>query len=202
MVTNMINFQDDWRQTGYNGLLLSLLVLVVAGSLLMGCAPASSQYAVAAEEQAPPPPPVKIYFYPAQGQSPEQQDRDRYDCYLWAKGQTGFEPSAANLAPHHKLSVVADRPPGTDTAVGAITGAVLGAAVSSRGNRPEGALLGAAAGALVGSASDAARQERTADLQKYYDQQSANRLAGIERQAADYRRAMAACLAGKGYIVE
>ncbi|MDF1576911.1 MAG: glycine zipper 2TM domain-containing protein [Desulfobulbales bacterium] len=184
---------------------LSLLwfaaALATAVSLSAGCAPTPSRYAVIADEP-PPPPPVTIYFYPAEGQSPERQDRDRYDCYLWARDQTGFEPSAPYLAPHHKLAVVADRPPGADTVAGAITGAALGAAVSSRGNRPEGALIGAAAGALVGSASDAARREQTADLQEYYNRQTAKRLALIERQAADYRRAMAACLAGKGYIVE
>lgn len=175
--------------------------LVVAAWLLAGCAPGPSGYGVIADEP-PPPPPVTIYFYPAEGQSPTQQDRDRYICYLWARDQTGFEPGAPYLAPHHKVSVVADPPPGTDTAAGAITGAIMGAAVSSRGNRAEGALIGAAAGALLGSASDAARQGRVDRLQHRYDQRSATRLANIERQAADYRRAMSACLEGKGYIVE
>lgn len=188
--------KPDWL-----GLVPSLLALVAAASLVTSCAP-PPRYAVIVQEPQPPPAPVTIYFYPAEGQSPERQDRDRYDCYLWARKQTGFDPSAPNLAPHHKLAVVADRPPGTDTAIGAVTGAVVGAAVSSRGNRPEGALLGAAAGALIGSASDAARREQTARLQEQYDRQSAGRLANIERQAADYRRAMSACLEGKGYIVE
>jgi hypothetical protein len=201
MVTTMTN-NKLLRKPEYSRLLLTFMATVVVGSLATGCVPPPPRYAVIADEPLPPPAPVTIYFYPAKGQSPEQQDRDRYDCYLWARDQTGFEPSAPNLAPHHKLSVVADRPPGTDTAVGAVTGAVLGAAVSSRGNRPEGALIGAAAGALVGSASDVTRQEQTARLQQQYDQQSARRLANIERQAADYRRAMGACLAGKGYIVE
>ncbi len=39
---------------------------------------------------------VSCSFYPAEGQSDEQRDRDRYDCYLWASGQTGFDPSEAN----------------------------------------------------------------------------------------------------------
>ncbi|MFO7606044.1 MAG: glycine zipper 2TM domain-containing protein [Desulfurivibrionaceae bacterium] len=180
---------------------LFFTALVVAASLSAGCAPGPSGYGVVADEP-PPPPPVTIYFYPAEGQSPTRQDRDRYICYLWARDQTGFEPGTPYLAPHQKVSVVADPPPGTDTAVGAITGAIMGAAVSSRGNLAEGALIGAAAGALLGSASDAARQERVDRLQHQYDQRSATHLANIERQAADYRRAMAACLEGKGYIVE
>jgi hypothetical protein len=35
-----------------------------------------------------------VIAYPAQGQSDEQRDRDRYDCYLWAVQQTGFDPGA------------------------------------------------------------------------------------------------------------
>ena len=38
----------------------------------------------------PPPPRTDIYAYPSQGQTPEQQDRDRYDCYQWAIQQTGL----------------------------------------------------------------------------------------------------------------
>lgn len=53
---------------------------------LAGCA---SQPAAA---PAPRPSPT-VYFYPLKGQSAEQQDRDRYECYRWAHRQTGFDPS-------------------------------------------------------------------------------------------------------------
>src|SRR3970282_1764569 len=46
-----------------------------------------------------PPPPTQIYFYPTKGQSAAQQDRDLYECYLWAKRQTGSDPTAGQLAP-------------------------------------------------------------------------------------------------------
>jgi len=36
-----------------------------------------------------------VFVYPKQGQTDEQRDRDRYDCYLWAVDQTHFDPSAA-----------------------------------------------------------------------------------------------------------
>ncbi|MEN8134661.1 MAG: glycine zipper family protein [Thermodesulfobacteriota bacterium] len=180
-----------------------ILLVLVANLFLYGCMASPPRYStVAAETIQPAPPPVKVYFYPNRGQSQEQQGRDSYECYLWAVNQTGFDPSAPYLAPHHKLAVVPDQPPGTDTAVGAITGAMLGAAVSSRGNRPEGALVGAVAGALVGSASDAARQEQTYRLQQHYDRQAGKHMGNIERQAANYRRAMAACLEGRGYSVQ
>ena len=35
-----------------------------------------------------------IFVYPNHGQSTEQTSRDRYECYLWAVKQTGFDPSA------------------------------------------------------------------------------------------------------------
>jgi hypothetical protein len=51
---------------------------------------------------APPPAPgdahpegEDIYVYPQQGQSPDQQANDRYDCHKWASSQTGFDPTQA-----------------------------------------------------------------------------------------------------------
>lgn len=38
----------------------------------------------------------EIFVYPNLGQSDEQRDRDRYECYLWAVEQTSFDPGAAN----------------------------------------------------------------------------------------------------------
>jgi len=37
--------------------------------------------------------PGQFYVYPKQGQSPEQQAQDRYECHRWAVDQTGFDPS-------------------------------------------------------------------------------------------------------------
>jgi hypothetical protein len=52
---------------------------------------------------APPPdaaaattaPPVNpdLYAYPRNGQSPEQQSTDRYECHRWASSQSGFDPT-------------------------------------------------------------------------------------------------------------
>lgn len=35
-----------------------------------------------------------VFVYPNHGQSTEQTSKDRYECYLWAVKQTGFDPSA------------------------------------------------------------------------------------------------------------
>jgi len=37
--------------------------------------------------------PKDIFIYPKKGQSVEQQDTDRYECYRWAVQQTGFDPT-------------------------------------------------------------------------------------------------------------
>jgi len=177
------------------GRALTLMALAMAGACAAPAPRPEPQPVVA------PPPVTEVYFYPNRGQSAAQQDRDRYECYLWAKKQTGFDPSAPQLAPHQKVQVVPSPPPGHDTAAGAITGAVIGAVVSPPGRSASGAAVGAVAGAIAGAASDTARQERAAQIQQRYDESDGQRAARIERQAGNYRRAMGACLEGRGYTV-
>lgn len=167
--------------------------------MLAACATAPVAEPVAS---APPPPSTQVYFYPKHGQSPEQQDRDRYECYLWAVKQTGFDPSRPYLAPHQRVRVTPVPAPGSNTAVGALAGAAIGAAVSEPGHKAGGAAIGAITGAAIGAASDAARQQQAERLQQGYDQAYAEQQAQIDRQARDYRRAMAACLEGRGYAVK
>lgn len=50
----------------------------------------------AATAQAPGPSGEQLYIYPNNGQSPDQQARDRYECHSWASNQTGFDPTEAN----------------------------------------------------------------------------------------------------------
>jgi len=37
--------------------------------------------------------PERLFIYPKQGQSEQQQATDRYQCHSWAKSQTGFDPT-------------------------------------------------------------------------------------------------------------
>jgi hypothetical protein len=146
----------------------------------------------------PPPPPINttVYAYPLHGQTAQQLDRDRYECYLWAKGQTGFDPSAPNLPPQARVQVVGGPPPGTGTAVGALSGAAIGAAISPPWERGFGAVAGALIGGAIGSSSDAAHAQENAAA-SYNNAQ----IAQVEQQAASYRRALGACLEGRGYSV-
>ncbi|HXH64150.1 MAG TPA: glycine zipper 2TM domain-containing protein, partial [Mariprofundaceae bacterium] len=141
--------------------LLRLLALA-AGLALGACATEPAQVSETPPPQpaTTPPPSTQVYFYPKAGQSPEQQDRDRYECYLWAMKQTGFDPSQPDLAPHQRLKVVPVPAPGHDTAVGALAGAAIGAAVSGDDDRAGGAVIGAITGAAIGAASDTARQQQ------------------------------------------
>ncbi len=167
---------------------------------LAACAPTENPQILT---QADPPPEVssEVYFYPNHGQGPAQQDRERFECYLWAKQQSAFDPSAPHLAPHQRLRIVPQPPPGQNTVVGALTGAAVGALIGSPGNTAEGAIIGAMAGATLGAISDAARQQRADEIQKQYDLQSTSQYAELDRQSRRYRRAMGACLEGRGYSV-
>lgn len=175
------------------------LVILALGGAVAACASTPVARTVAAP--APPPPPTQVYYYPLHEQGAAQQDRDRYECYLWAKKQTGFDPSAPQLAPHQRLEVVPDAAPGHDTAVGAVTGALLGSMVAGPHDAGGGAITGAVAGAMIGASSDTARAEEARGLQSRLDRQTAERQAAVEREASEYRRAMTACLEGRGYSV-
>jgi outer membrane lipoprotein SlyB len=155
-------------------------------------------------QYAPPPPPpnVTVYAYPQQGQTPAQLDRDRYECSNWATEQTGFNPSAPNVPPHERVQVVSGTPPGAGVAVGAVTGGILGAAVSSPRNAGAGLLLGALVGGALGAGAEAsANAQAQAQANAGVDARSQAQAAQIERKAADYRRAIGACLEGRGYSV-
>jgi outer membrane lipoprotein SlyB len=175
-------------------------IFAVVGISLVGCAPSG----VVVQEQTvntPPVPVTKIYFYPSKGQSEAQQERDRYECYAWAVKQSGFDPGQAQLAPHQRIQVTPAAPPGSDTAAGAVGGAIVGSMMSSRRDQGFGLVFGALTGAMLGAASDEARQQQAAQVQQQYDAKDAQRYAQLEKQARDYRRAMTACLEGRGYTV-
>ena len=146
-------------------------------------------------------PMTTIYFYPMQGQSQARQDRDRYECYRWAVQQSGFDPGQAQLAPHQRIMVTPTAPPGTDTAAGAVGGAIVGSMLSPRHDHGFGLVFGAITGAMLGAASDDARQQKAAQAQQQYDARYAQRYASLEKQARDYQRATTACLEGRGYSV-
>ena len=147
-------------------------------------------------------PSTQIYFYPKHGQTTEQQSRDHYDCYNWAIQQTGFDPGQSTIPKNNRVRVVPMPPPGYDTAAMSIAGAVLGALIGGPRHAIEGALIGATGGAIAGAASDTARQQHAQQMEEYYASHDEAQNRQLSEKVFHFRRAMSACLEGKGYNVK
>jgi hypothetical protein len=173
---------------------LGVVAAVGVVAALAGCVePPPRHYVVA-------PPPVaqtQLIVYPAQGQSPQQLDRDRYECHLWAVQQTGFDPSRPGTPADERIVVRSANPPGSGTAVGAIAGAILGAAIAGPRDAGAGLVLGGITGAAVGASSDAAAQQQARAEQQAYNQSYAQG----QMLSSNYRRAISACLTARGYTI-
>jgi hypothetical protein len=133
-----------------------------------------------------------VYVYPKNKQSQTQQANDESVCYKSAKAKTGVDP--ANLPPATPASV-------TQRQGGAVRGAAGGAAVGAAvgaiaGNAGTGAGIGATLGAVRG------RRTQTAvnNAEQHYAQ--ANAQAQQSQSMNNFRRAYAACLESKGYVVK
>ena len=141
-----------------------------------------------------------LIVYPAKGQSQKQMDKDKFDCYSWAKQQSGFDPM--------QTPAPAPAPPPPGSAAGGVVrggagGAALGAAVGGIAGgwsgAGKGAAIGAATGGLLGGMrrQDQKRQEQQA--QKQWEQEQVNAYA---QKRNEYNRAYSACLEGRGYTVK
>ena len=135
--------------------------------------------------------------YPAKGQSQEQTEKDKFECYNWARQQTGFDPM--------KTPTASSPPPsssGTSAGVGrgAAGGALAGLAIGSlSGNAGKGAAIGAVGGGLVGGM----RRRGHHQQQQQKEQQWANEQASqYSQKRSHYNRAYGACLEAKGYSVK
>lgn len=190
------------RRASRTCLRIFLFLLIIS---LAACYPATYREAPSASPSPSPSPraPItQIYFYPKQGQTTEQQSRDHYECYNWAMKQTGFDPSQSSIPSERRVKVVPMPPPGHDTIALAIAGAVLGALIGGPYHSGQGALIGAGSGALIGAASDASRQQYAEQMEEAYAKRDEALDTRYEGKARDFRRAMSACLEGRGYSVQ
>lgn len=142
-----------------------------------------------------------LVIYPLRGQSQGQQRRDRYECHQWAVDQSGFDPATMSQTPTEVPRVEPSPPAGTGVVQGTVTGAVLGAVVSGPRHGGEGAAVGAVVGAIAGAASDSARQAQAERVQDAYARRAAARDQVYTEKESRYRRAIEACLDGRGYQV-
>lgn len=176
---------------------------LVVSSGLVGCVapllPEPPPRARTVEAPAAVAPDTQVFVYPTRSQTPEQQDRDKYECNAWAVKQTGFDPSLPVVAPHQRVRVVSVAP-GSDVLAGAATGAIIGAAVSRPREAGQGAVVGAIAGTILGAASDQARQQQVAAINQRAEREAA--ASSLDARAVNFRRAISACLEGRGYTVK
>jgi hypothetical protein len=189
---NLSNFVRGMRAAARFSLALG------ASALLAACVTEAPRTVRVA---APPPPPAPVYVYPAQGQSPEQTDRDKYECHMWAVQQTGVDPSRPGASSYERVVVQPAPVPGSGTVAGAIGGAILGSIIAGPRAAGAGLILGGATGAIVGSAAEA-NATANANAQAQQTQAQVNAEAAQARDRAEsYRRAIGACLQGRGYTV-
>ena len=136
---------------------------------------------------------LKLFVYPAKGQTQQQQKMDEVECYKWAMGHSGIDP--LNLPKPD--SVVAQSGPTGGAAKGAAKGAAAGAAVGAiAGDAGEGAAIGAAAGGARGR-----RAGKQAQAQQ--NQKAQAETANKEKEMMDnFKKGFSACLEGKGYTIK
>ena len=179
---------------------ISLAALAfVSACALAGCATAPQRLAVASPAPAPD---TRVFFYPSSDHpapGADQQRRDQYECNSWAVAQSRFDPSNPGVLAASTPTVVSRAPAdGTGTLVGAASGAFVGAAVSNPWHPGRGTFIGAVTGAVLGTVADAQRRDA-------YNQAVANATpivsASATAEATSYRRAMGACLEGRGYRI-
>jgi len=140
------------------------------------------------------------FIYPGKGQNAQQQEKDKFQCYGWAKGQSGFDPMAP---PTPRTPPPPQR--GSSVIGGAVTGGALGAGVGAMGGAiaggkaGKGAKIGAATGGLLGGMSAAGGNAQASQERREWERREASAYASARGQ---YNRAFAACMEGRGYTVK
>jgi hypothetical protein len=178
--------------------------LMLAGCAQNGMGPLATMssggtFPGAVPPPAPPsvsPPAARTFIYPARGQSPQQEQFDKGQCYVWAVQQSGFDPANPQVA---TAPPPAPAPPEGGLLRGAAGGAALGAIGGAiGGNAGEGAAIGAGVGGLFGLVRRARWMEEQQQQQQSYVAQQQSALA---QGHGAYNRAFSTCMTGRGYTV-
>jgi outer membrane lipoprotein SlyB len=135
---------------------------------------------------------LKLYVYPAKGQSKQQQKKDEFECYQWAQEQSGIDP--LNLP---QIEAPVQSGPTGGAVVGAAKGAAAGAAIGAiSGDAGKGAAIGATAGAMAGR-----RAGKQAQAQQN-QQAQASATATEQEMKNSFNKAFSVCIEGKGYTIK
>jgi len=143
-----------------------------------------------------------LVVYPAKGQSNEQTEKDKFECYGWAKGQSGFDPmkmpTASSPAPTKGDKSVAGGVVGGGV-LGGLGGAAIGAIAGGKSGAKKGVAIGGlSGGALGGMHSHSQNQQADQKREQWERDQTAQYL----QQRNTYNRNYAACMEGRGYSVK
>lgn len=133
-----------------------------------------------------------LFVFPANDQTPEQQEKDEYESYKWAVEQSGVDP----LQPPQVEVEQVEKGPDGGAVRGAAGGAAAGAAIGAiAGDAGKGAAIGATAGGIRGVRGSAARQNNA-------QQQAEAEAIAKEKELMDsFLRAFSVSMEGRGYKV-
>ena len=133
-----------------------------------------------------------LMIYPAQNQTPEQQERDKFECYGWAKGESGFDPMVQPRATEPP-------PEQQSTRGGVLRGAAIGGVVGNiAGDDSSDRRDARRAGAVIGGLKQRNTKRRNEQAQQQWEQEQQQI---YQQNRNNYNRAYSACLTGRGYTV-
>ena len=137
------------------------------------------------------------FIYPTRGQTQQQLEADKGQCYTWGVQQSGYDPANPPMATPPPQPMQQDD--GSQPARGLFGGALLGAGIGAiSGNAGEGAAIGGLFGMLRGANKQKQRQQQQQQQQQAaMQQQQAMQGQGL----SNYQRAFGACMSGRGYTV-
>ena len=142
----------------------------------------------------------EVIVYPAKGQSEEQMEQDKFQCYSWAKKETGFDPMeipTATSAPPKKGAPKGGA--GRGAVGGAAVGAIVGGIAKGKKGAGRGAIIGGGSGALLGGMRRDNQRKQEEQARNQWEREQAN---AYMHKRNTYNRAYGACLEGKGYTVK
>jgi hypothetical protein len=134
-----------------------------------------------------------IFIYPTQSQAPDQQSRDDYECFGFAKTQSGYDP----MNPPQITAQAPDQGPSGARVAGAARGAAGGAVIGAiAGDTGKGAAYGATLGAMSGGRAD---RQRRAQQSQQAEQSAQQQMANMQ---LTFKNAYGACIEARGYSVK
>lgn len=144
----------------------------------------------------------ELIVYPAKGQSNEQMEKDKFECYSWAKGQSGFDPmqmpAASSPAPPKGDKSVGGGAVGGGV-LGGVGGAVIGGIAGGKSGAKKGAIIGGLSGGAIGGMRSSSQNKQANAKREQWEREQVNQYM---QQRNLYNRNFAACMEGRGYSVK